>query len=72
MRLSGERLQMLASQFGVGNGQELLLDLRLGGEVRVAEDQQAERRIGRRAAGISKRMKSAPEKGVRQAAYATS
>ncbi len=29
VRLGGERLQMLAGEFGVGHGEKLLLDLRL-------------------------------------------
>jgi hypothetical protein len=38
VRLGGERLQVLAGQLGVGNGEKLLLDFGFGGEVGVAED----------------------------------
>ncbi len=38
MRLTGEYLQVLPGQLGVGDGEKLLLDPGLGGEVRVAED----------------------------------
>jgi hypothetical protein len=38
VRLGGEGLQVLAGQLGVGDGEELLLDFGLRGEVGVAED----------------------------------
>jgi len=38
MWLGGEDFEVLAGEFGVGDGEELLLDFGLGGEVGVAED----------------------------------
>ena len=36
--LGGEDFEVLAGQFGIGDGEKFLLDAGLGGEVRVAED----------------------------------
>ena len=55
MRLGGEDLEVLAGEFGVGNGEEFLLDFGLGGEVGVAEDCWRGR-IGRRSGAEASRM----------------
>ena len=58
MRLGGERLQVLASQPGVRDGEEFLLNRGFGGEAAVAKDSgRGQRRVLRRQRSGNERQK---------------